>query len=390
MSSATQDPTLALPPAARGIAFSTNWIIDPWSDLLLIIGPVVVGYAFLYMNVALGISSLLIWWFWEVSLNGSHFFATLSRTYFDRQEWRERSGLLLGSLLWIGLGPLTLILDEDFETSLPSYLFFFFQLGWAYFHVVRQHYGLFCIYQKKNQEISGSRNKTEYWLFNVVMFGPFVVWMLRSPAYRSMLHIPAIENVNQWLIWPLEGIVLSAFVVYLGKAIVDARQTGKFNVPKTAFLSAYFSLHAVTAFCLSAQYAFDILLLNAVLTYPHNIQYMTIVWHYNKKHYQQSKGDFGAASFINRSAFRFLFFGSVFGILFFYTWWYFAGTYVPYLSFVSSLAGMPLYGHTVGQFVGMIALGIIFNHYYLDQQIWRVNRDAKVARELGVVPPSPP
>src|SRR5262249_54985533 len=111
MSAVAGKPTSARP-ADTG---TVNWIIDRRTDLCLLIGPAAIGYLFLFLNAGLGVSSFLIWWFWEVSLNGPHFFATISRTYLDRQEWRERGALLLGSLLWLGVGPLALMADEDFD-----------------------------------------------------------------------------------------------------------------------------------------------------------------------------------------------------------------------------------------------------------------------------------
>jgi hypothetical protein len=331
------------------------------------------------------VPSLLIWWFWELSLNGAHFFATFSRTYLDRREWRERPALLLGSLLWIGLGPLTLMLDTDFDTTLASMLFYFFQLGWAYFHVVRQHYGILCLYQRKNQERSGRRNGAEYWLFNVAMFGPFVVWVLRYPPHRGMLHLPALAEADRVLIWLIQAIVLAAAVTYVVKAVADIRVRGRRGLPKAAFFVAYASLHCVTAMFLPGPYAFDLLLLNAVLTYPHNVQYMAIVWQYNRRRYNTAGGRHGAATFVSKSLPRFLLASAAFGVTFFYVSWYVQGSKMPFLTAMFSLARQPLYGdHSVGQFAGMIALGIILNHYYLDQKIWRVNRDADVAKNLGV------
>jgi hypothetical protein len=111
---------------------------------------------------------------------------------------------------------------------------------------------------------------------------------------------------------------------------------------------------------------------------------MAIVWHYNKKHYRSNGKDFGFARFINRNVGRFLSFSMFFGVVYYYVSWHFQGLRVPLMSSISSLAGEPLCGHTVGNFVRMIALGFVLNHYYLDQRIWRVNRDASVAKRLGV------
>jgi hypothetical protein len=170
----------------------------------------------------------------------------------------------------------------------------------------------------------------------------------------------------------------------LAKVVTDGARGGKVNTPKASFFAAYFSLHAATGLFLPVPYAFDMLLLNAVLTYSRNIQYMTIVWHYNKKHHRNGDGQFGPAAFISGNVQRFLLFSTLFGIAFYYAWWYFAGVQGPLMDSLSSSTGRVFFGHTVGEFATMIAMGVIFNHYYLDQKIWRINRDPKVAMRLGV------
>jgi hypothetical protein len=366
-------------------AVSANWIISGPGDLVLLTGPVVIGYVFLYFNIALGVSSFLIWWFWEVSVNGAHLFATLSRTYLDRQEWRERGGTLLIALLWIGLGPLALVIDDELDVAVATTLFFFFQLSWGYYHVVRQLYGILCLYQKKNGEPSGVANKSEYWLFHTAMFVPFLVWMLRYPTVGSILRIPNLAAASDSVVHCLEGVVVVSVIFYLGIVVTGGLYAKRLNLPKAIFLIAYFSLHTVATAFLPAPYAFDVILVNAVLTYPHNVQYLAIVWHYNKKHYTANRENFGAAGYVNRNLASFIFFSTLFGLSFLYAWWYFMGLRVPFLPSVSSLAREPLYGgRTVGQFVQVIAIGIILNHYYLDQKIWRVNRDPRVGKVLGV------
>ena len=45
-----------------------------------------------------------------VFLDSPHLFGTFSRTYLDRQEFRERRTLLTGSLLWFLAGPAMILL----------------------------------------------------------------------------------------------------------------------------------------------------------------------------------------------------------------------------------------------------------------------------------------
>jgi hypothetical protein len=376
-------------PGAAAVARGSNWIIDRRTDLLFLIGPCVFGYLLLYLHVGLGLSSLLIFWFWQVSVNGAHFFATYSRTYFDRQEWRERGSLLLGSFLWIGLGPLVLIVDYVTDMDVLAQLFVLLQISWNYLHVVRQHYGVLCLYQKKNNEISGASNRIDYWLFHIAMFGPFVIWMSRYPFVHKVVADVFDWPEPPWNVHPLairacESVILACGAVFLAKAVVDARRTGVLNLPKILLFATFFGLHSLLYLWLPAACAFDALLIVAVMTYPHNVQYMAIVWHYNKRHYQPARGQFGVAEFINRNVPRFLILSVLFGLAFYYLLWFFGGREMPFASAMALTSEATLGGHNVARMVATLGSGVAFSHFYLDQNIWRVNRDPKVARTLGV------
>jgi hypothetical protein len=105
---------------------------------------------------------------------------------------------------------------DAFAIAMTAY--YFLQLGWAYFHVVRQHYGLFCLYQKKNHEVSGSANRGDYWLFNIAMFGPFVVWMFRYPYTHhlldDLLDLSDTEGWEQPVLWLSRALILSVAVAF--------------------------------------------------------------------------------------------------------------------------------------------------------------------------------
>ena len=84
---------------------SSNWIIDKHNDLLWFMGACISGYILIYLNLGLGISAVILTWFWIMTVDGPHIFGTISRTYLDKQEWITRSPLLIGS--YINVGKLT-------------------------------------------------------------------------------------------------------------------------------------------------------------------------------------------------------------------------------------------------------------------------------------------
>src|SRR5579864_8409993 len=145
-------------PQSMALSTSSNWIVGKRVDLAAFIGGALAGYAVFGMHAGLHWSMPLIYMLFITFLDTPHFFGTYLRTYLDKEEFRARRPLLLGSLLWLGSGPLTLLLCYGlFRAGAAHYLlpFTVFYLGfslWAYWHVVRQHYGFMRLYQAKNGE----------------------------------------------------------------------------------------------------------------------------------------------------------------------------------------------------------------------------------------------
>jgi hypothetical protein len=368
----------------------SRWIIGPGADVAFFILPAVTGYLCLYVSVGLGVSSFLVWWFWNVVFNGPHFFATLSRTYLDRQEWRERTPLLVGSLALVLVGPVALAASLATRSPLPFLAFWALQVTWAYYHVTRQHYGFMALYQKLNGEPVGLQNPGDYWLFHALMFGPVLAWFLQYPELRQALG------------WSVRLSTAEAAVVQVTRAgvvaglvLLGARELGallrrqRINVPKCLLLAAYLPLHLVLLLHPTVAGRYDILLFNAVITLPHNIQYLAIVWFYNRNRYHQAPepARYGWAVPANASLARFVALGVAFSVVFFYARFYFEGQPVPFAFAIFPWAHAPLgMSYRVSDLVAAIWIGMIFHHQYLDQRIWRISRDRQLNQDLQLSP----
>src|SRR5467141_4922462 len=90
---------------ARPRAISLRWIISARDDLIWFVGSVASSYALLilYVNGVLPLIPMVVGW--AILIDAPHVFGTLSRTYFDRSEWKTRRRLMLGSLLFFVVGP---------------------------------------------------------------------------------------------------------------------------------------------------------------------------------------------------------------------------------------------------------------------------------------------
>jgi hypothetical protein len=365
---------------------ATAWIMGPRTDLVWVMLPVVTGYLCLYAHAELAVSSFSIWWFWSVALNGPHFYATISRTYLDRQERRERPLLLIGSLAWLLVGPVCLFWSIAAQNRAPFLAFWLFQVLWAYFHVVRQHYGFMALYQRRNGEPAGSSNRRDYWFFHVVMFGPVAALLLRYPDLRAAMGLGAPYGPIEAAIitWSLP-IVAATAALYLASQLAAFARTRRINLPKLLLLASYVPFHVLLLLYPTFSGNFDFLFVQAAFTMPHNLQYLAIVWFYNRNRFgpDTDAHEHGLASIANKTLLRFAVLATLASIVLFYSRWYFEGIKVPFSPGRFPWADMAVgQGFRVADVVATAWIGIVFHHQYLDQKIWKVSRDTGLQRDL--------
>ncbi|MEA2745883.1 MAG: hypothetical protein QOI41_26, partial [Myxococcales bacterium] len=215
---------------------SIRWIDRPAVDLPFYIGAALVGWAMLIAHVVGHVSALALYWFWILFLDGPHLWATISRTYFDREERQKRRALLRGAFAWALLPLATIAWGFASGQRLPFFLFLVFAQLWAYWHVVRQHYGFLSLYQRKGGEPTGRQNPVDYAAFYTVMLAPFVSFALRHPTARRDLGLPAIMSAPERAIHVLTLVATAlALVAY---AVKEYRRTRResFNAGKNLFL----------------------------------------------------------------------------------------------------------------------------------------------------------
>ncbi len=210
---------------------------------------------------------------------------------------------------------------------------------WAYYHVIRQHYGFLVLYKVKNRDLLPLDNALDRVFLGVMMVFP--------PFHRFFIHHP--EELGIKLAFPQYEPVFWAIVGLTG-AVWMARQFGRFrrDIPKYLLLGAILPLHWLTFAYMSWQAAVP------TVTIVHNLQYHALVWFHNRNRY-------GAASVLSRSLLAY------------------AGTALVF----SALYRIP--GFQLGQ-VSDLAFGFFcgfgLTHYYLDSRIWRVRHDPGLRQAL--------
>lgn len=364
-------------------ATSVRWIDRPSVDLPWFIGAALLGWVALFAHVLGGVPAIGLLWVWILFFDGPHLFATLTRTYFDKAERASRKRLLLGSLAWC-LPPFgTLGWGVATGNRLPWFMFLAVAQVWAYWHVVRQHYGFLVLYQRKAGEPAGLANRIDYAAFYLWMLAPFVSFALRHPSARKELGLPAVMSAPEaTIVQGMLALTGLAFVLYAGGEIRRVYNGAPWNVTKNLFLAACVPLHVVTLLHPSWSTSMELLALPVIVTAYHNVQYNGIVWSYARKRYagDADGAKYGAASRWTRNVFVWYAMGLLFAFVGRYASWSLDGRYWPFTPSTWKLGGVFTATDLVNAWWWFVAI----HHYYLDQKIWRVSRDRDVQQNLGL------
>jgi hypothetical protein len=335
-------------------AISLRWIIGPRDDLIWFIGSVVSSYLLLFLYAGGFVPLVPMVALWAILIDAPHVFGTFSRTYFDRAERRNRARLLWGSLLFFAVGPIAVLAGFGL-------VFLFVAALWAYYHLVKQHYGFMVLYKKKNGDLARVDNVLDRLLLLLAFNYPFVEFIARDP--QAMSRVPALlrGGVSGFSKLLLAGTVL-IFVVWIGRQVQRALSGDALNVPKYLLLAAAVPMHWIVLLTPMPHKPIAIV---AILTIYHNFQYHRLIWFHNQKY--KSREQYGAAELISRRVIYYIAFGILFGVI------YQGPRQLLYNLGPESLAVQ----------LGISFLwGYAFIHYYLDSKIWRVRRDPTVGEAL--------
>jgi hypothetical protein len=364
-------------------ALSLRWIINAREDLIWFIGSVASSYLLLILYITGVLPLIPMVAGWAILIDAPHVFGTFSRTYFDKSEWKTRKRLMLGSLGFFIIGPAMVLLGAGFT-------FFFIAALWAYYHLVKQHYGFMVLYKKKNNDLAPIDNALDRLPLMFAFNYPFVAFIANDPT--AMARVPAFlrGGVNVVAMLLLIGTIVLA-IGWFVRQVQRAWLRQPLNVPKYLLLAAAIPMHWVALF--TPMPAKPIALV-AILTIYHNLQYHRLIWFHNQKYarsagswpanHAQDAGDpqtrmpalrYGPAALISRRLIYYIGFGILFGIIY-------QGPR-QYLGYLNLHTGdSPAALSTPIQLGIAVLWGYAFIHYYLDSKIWRVRRDPSVGAAL--------
>ena len=374
--------------ATRGVGFSPDQPI--WT---LVIG----GRTVSVMSVLLFLYGPLV--------DAPHLWATIARTYTDREEWATRRRLLLGSLAIFLIGPVVILLPYALRAlgALPAR---FETVGWqtwtlvlgfyALFHINRQHWGFVALYKRRNADLGhAAENRVDSLFFQIAIWLPYLA-MLTAPWFQ-VVEIPAISAlrgaVGSTNLFPAlhVGCHAAFLAMCVAYALFQVRQWRKGierNGPKLVYMATILSLYYVT-FALHPRIATFWILITGT---DHCAQYHAVVWAYGKKKYLAAEQKLrGLPSVIFGNLWLYAALGLAFGLLTMQG----PGAGIFKRAVAHTLeSGMFSWAFTfldpnAGRDLGLkVAAAIVssvrVHHFYVDSKIWRVGKSPALAKNLNV------
>lgn len=319
---------------------SAKWIINQREDLIWFIGSALTGYLAIWLMqstsaVLIGLLTLV----WSFGINGPHFYSTVTRTYFDREQRRKTPYLLLSIVPFVILCPLS-VWFMGFKPLVT------FGMLWGALHISKQHFGFVALYKKKAGDFSDFKLDKNFTIASLAT--PFVLFTI------YYLGLP---------VWRLAFVALVAQVVfaaiYIRRQIIKARSGEVMNWPKLWLLALYIPLHWLGFYYATLNPVKAILLFGVATGIGHSFQYMRLTYFHNKNRYQ---GKPGLASFVSSRA------------------------YVFYASVVVmwAIIILPKFSIEPGNLWNALFLAPTFTHYLIDSRIWRTRDDKELAKALNL------
>lgn len=353
-------------------AASARWLVSRAFDLTWFFGGAALSLGVLALYFA-GAPIVALWWVWLLAFDGPHIAAAFTRTYFDAEEWRRRPGLLAGSLLAFVAGPVFLAAGAMAGSTLPFLAFLALATLYAYYHVVRQHYGFVALYNTVNRDWDRESAALDKWTLYAGCWLPYAYFLITHPKARELARFGAAGPSRAESIVALA--IAAAWVIVLGRFVSFHLRRGGPPNPKTPYLAGTVVLYGFIYFAVARLEPVyrqsqgpdqDFLLLSILIVLFHDVQYVGLVWFHNRNRYGQRLWPFVGVL-------------AGFSIAVYATSACATGVFPACQWFTASPA---LGSVTLNQIGLCLWWGLAINHYVLDQQIWRIRGDDTLKRSL--------
>ena len=360
---------------------SSGWMVSPSWDLAFIIAsPVaIVPLLWTLAHTALTPERLAIPVFAFATLG--HHLPGYMRAYGDRALFRRfrLRFVVVPPALFVGV---LLLVDPSlfgFAFAAPSSLQLLLVV-WGAWHGLMQIYGFMRIYDAKQGIGHGLTQRLDLAICFAIFIGGFLysdarTWALLNLAWQVGIPTFSLEalSTTRWV----AGIVISALcIAYVTNMLVERQRGRRMGAIKLALAAATGGVYTYSGLVTT-----NILLGAAIFEVFHAIQYLAIVWYFNRRLESRVGEDFGLLRFLFRDR------------------WSSLGLYLALTAAFGAIflaTGPPGYGPLVASEVGTDTLYLLFSaffvtssilHYYYDGFIWKLH-DRDTGQNLGAIGPS--
>lgn len=328
-----------------------GWLVSPGHDLVFYSGLTLASaVAVLALGRVVEPLTLFVWF--NLVLTVGHYAPTWMRAFLDRAEFKtHRTAILLFPVLFALIALATQGRPE--VLALLIYL-------WDRFHAVMQNYGFLRLYDAR-AGAKGSQGYTELTLlfssalalmsFNQGLLSPFLN-LLRTVS----IPVPATSG----FVWGLRGVACAVLLAALIRYALEQRRRraeGTFSVGKQVFLVM------LTAGHLLMNVTTNVFLLSCHEKVYHSVQYVVLVWHFNRRRAEQRPGELTAPMRLVFTSPRPLLY--LLGV----------GAFIGLVAVVFQRFDLSTGGGGEGFAFTRLGSAVALTHYYFDSFLWRVRRE---------------
>lgn len=348
------------------------WLHSPFTDGTFILLPAFLAVALVLIFPSVfqngSETSPLAWLLLVVFVDVAHVYSTLFRTYLDRAEFQKyRRPLLLIPLLAFPAGVALYLVDGMVFWRVLAYL--------AVYHFVRQQYGFFSIYARKEQRPIWERRLDAAAIYLATLY-PLVHWHCHLPRNFHWFVVGDFVALDwPWLEDLFFGLWVLALAAYLVKETRRSILTSHFNWPKNLILIGTALSWYLGIVTFNGDLAFT-----ATNVVAHGIPYMALVYIYREKKNKgaQKKSNWGMV--IGKSLLPFVVLLFVLAYLEEGLWdalvWRDHETLFPWANQLPFIENERI----LAFLVPLLALPQI-THYLIDGFIWRVRKPKSEAEQ---------
>lgn len=310
-------------------------------------------------------------WSWiliVLAIDVAHVYTTVYKTYFKPSSFAQHKLKLyaLPVLVWL-VGTLIYSSSSKLFWSLLAYF--------AVFHFIRQQYGFFRLYSKRDVHSAFRR-----WILKITIYAvtviPILIWHVRGQRNFNWMTTGDFWYINLPILEPiLNGIMILILGLYLYVEYTEKKNAGFFNYPRVLLtLSTCFSYY-VSIVLTNNDFIFS--LVNVV---GHGIPYLALVYYSEQK--ELSPKSSSILKLVLSKWGWILFYGIVFAFAFFEEslWDLFIYRERPTpFGWLYGIAQPLTDEQLIALFVPLLIMPQVV-HYLLDGYIWR-KKDYRILQE---------